>query len=92
MLLRACPPGRPAAGEPPTGVPLRQPAGSGEGSGGGRRSRQAGAVVHTNGFPVQREGKEQADSFLAATVETGLIFQMTMHLPDCPCQRQRPVA
>ena len=67
VFLCACPPGRPAAGEPSTGGPLRQPAGPREGPGGGRRGRQAGAVVHINGFPVQREGKGELDSFLAAT-------------------------
>ena len=58
MLLRARPTGRPAAGKPPTGGALRQPAGPREGAGGGRRGRQAGAVVHADGFPVQREGND----------------------------------
>lgn len=52
MFLRACPPGRPTAGEPSTGGPIRQLAGPREGSDGGRRRRQAGAVVHVDGFPV----------------------------------------
>lgn len=62
MFLCACPPGRPSAGEPSTGGPLRQPAGPREGPSGGRRSRQAGAVVHVNGFPVQGEGKKELGS------------------------------
>lgn len=53
MFLRACPPGGPASGESSSGGALRQPAGPREGPGGGRgRRRQAGAVVHINGFPV----------------------------------------
>lgn len=57
MLLRAGPPGQSSAGEPQTSSPLRQPAGSREGPSGGRRGRKAGAVVHADVFPVQREGQ-----------------------------------
>lgn len=69
MFLCACPPGGPAAGESSTGSPLRQPAGPREGPGGGRRRRQAGAMVHSNGFPVQRKGKN--NRFLEATTDIG---------------------
>lgn len=90
MFLCACPPGRPAAGEPSTGGPLRQPAGPREGPGGGRWGRQAGAVVHINGFPVQREGKGDLDGFLAAAagMASFFFFTVTMHLLYCKDERQ----
>lgn len=59
VFLRACPPGRPVAGEPSTRGALRQPAGAPEGPGGGRR-KHTGAVVHAAGFPVQTEGTDQS--------------------------------
>ena len=57
MFICACPPGGPAAGESSTGSPFCQPAGPREGSCGGRG--RAGAMVHINGFPMQKEGKEE---------------------------------
>lgn len=59
VFLRACPPGRPVAGEPSTRGALRQPAGAPESPGGGRR-KHTGAVVHAVGFPVQTEGTDQS--------------------------------
>lgn len=90
MFLCACPPGRPAAGEPSTGGPLRQPAGPREGPGGGRRGRQAGAVVLITGFPVQREGKGELDGFLAATAGMASFFYRDNALTVL--QRQETIA
>lgn len=59
VFVRACPPGRPVAGEPSTRGALRQPAGAPEGPSGGRR-KHTGAVVHAAGFPVQTEGRDQS--------------------------------
>lgn len=90
VFLCACPPGRPAAGEPSTGGPLRQPAGPREGPGGGRRGRQAGAVVLITGFPVQREGKGELDGFLAATAGMASFFYRDSALTVL--QRQETIA